>query len=69
MSILSYLENKIYEFKIKNTKGGFITIDEIQARMRNHQNMPTAVFHATKTDYIVKTSSIHGPKIKKRSRR
>ena len=65
-SILLDLEEKLYELKMKKTKGGFITIDEIQERMRNKEPMPTAFFHTKKTDYIVKTRTIHGPKVKKR---
>lgn len=65
-SILLDLEEKLYNLKTKRTKGGFITIDEIQERMCNKEVMPTAFFHTKKTDYIVKARTIHDPKVKKR---
>lgn len=39
---------------MKKIKPKFLTIEEIQERMRNRQYMPTAVFAARKRDYIVK---------------
>ena len=65
-STLLDLEERIYELKMKKTKSGFITVDEIQERMRNKEPMPTAFFHTTKTDYIVKARTIYGPKTQKR---
>ena len=66
---LSLLEDKLYMLKMKRTKHVSLTITEIQERMRNHEYIPTNIFNTTKTDYIVKDRSIHGPngiKIKKR---
>ena len=41
-----------------------MSIKEIQEIMRNDRYMPTAIFSATKTDYIVKPRIIHAPKVK-----
>jgi len=64
--ILMDIEERIYDLKMKRTKDGFITIDEIQEKMRNKEPMLTAVYHAKKTDFIVKARTIHGSKPQKR---
>lgn len=38
----------------------FLTIEEIQEKMRNREPIPTAVFSCKKTDYIVKPRTIFG---------
>lgn len=63
---LTKLQDKIYQFKMKRTDKKSITITEIQERMRSREYIPTNYYNATKTDYIVKARTIHGPKVKKR---
>lgn len=43
--------------KIKPT---FLTVKEIREIMKRGDDMPTAIFSATKTDYIVKPRTIFG---------
>ena len=55
------LEDKLWKYKMSKTKKTYLSIEEI---MRNNEPMPTAIFSATKTDYIVIPRTIHGPKVK-----
>ena len=43
---------------MRKFKPKFLTIKEIQEYMRRGDYMPTAIFSATKTDYIVKPRTI-----------
>lgn len=45
---------------MRKIKPKFITIKEIQEKMRRGEPIPTAIFSATKTDYIVKPRTIFG---------
>lgn len=67
--ILMDLENKLWEYRLSRTKGAYLSIKEIQDIMRNDEPMPTAIFSATKTDYIVKPRTIHGPKVKSKRKK
>ena len=62
------LEDKLWKYKMSNTKKTYLSIEEIQEIMRNDRYMPTAIFSATKTDYIVKPRTIHGPKVKSKKK-
>lgn len=45
---------------MRKFKPKFLTIKEIQEIMKSGEPMPTAIFSATKTDYIVKPRTIFG---------
>jgi len=45
---------------MRKFKPKFLTIKEIQEIMKRGEPMPTAIFSATKTDYIVKPRTIFG---------
>lgn len=44
---------------MKKFKPKFLTIEEIQERMRSGQPIPTAIFSTKKTEYIVKARTIY----------
>ena len=44
---------------MKKIKPKFVTIDEVQEKMRNGEPMPTAIFSARKKEYIVKARTIY----------
>lgn len=67
--ILMDLENKLLEYKLSRTKGAYLSIKELQDIMRKGEPMPTAIFSATKTDYIVKARTIHGAKVKSKRKK
>ena len=48
------------------SKGVYLTVPEIREKMINNEPMPTNIFNATKTDYIVKPTIIHGPRLTKK---
>lgn len=43
--VLIDLENKLWQFRLSRTKGGFVTVKEIQDKMRKDETIPTAIFH------------------------
>lgn len=47
---------------MKRIKPKFLSITEIQEIMKTDRYMPTAIFPAKKTDYIVKPRTIFGNK-------
>lgn len=49
---------------MKKFKPRFLTVKEIREKMKNNEPIPTAIFSATKTDYIVKPRTIFGNKKK-----
>lgn len=51
---------------MKKIKPRFLSITEIQEIMKSDRYMPTAIFSAKKTDYIVKPRTIFGNKKKGR---
>lgn len=61
---LMKLEERLWYLKMSRTKKVYLSIKEIQDKMRNDEPIPTSMFNATKTDYIVKARTIHGPKVK-----
>ncbi len=52
---------------MKKFKPKFLTIEEIQEKMRRGEPMPTAIFSTRKTEYIVKARTIYS-KEKKNSK-
>lgn len=52
---------------MKKFKPKFLTVEEIQEKMRRGEPMPTAIFSAKKTEYIVKARTIYS-KEKKNSK-
>lgn len=64
--ILMKLEERLWNLKMSKTKKTYLNIKEIQGKMRNNEPIPTSIFSATKTDYIVKPKTIHGPKLVKK---
>lgn len=44
---------------MKKFKPKFLTVEEIQEKMRRGEPMPTAIFSAKKTEYIVKARTIY----------
>jgi len=63
---LMKLEDKIYKLKMRSTKKTYLTIEEIQEKMRNREGIPTSIFNTDKIDYIVKARTIYGPKSKRK---
>lgn len=53
---------------MKKPKATYLTVKEIREILINGEDMPTAIFSATKTDYIVKPRTIFGPKVKTKKR-
>lgn len=51
----------------KKIKPVFMTIPEIQQIMRENRWMPTAIFSATHTKYIVSAKTIFSPKKKNKN--
>lgn len=51
---------------MKRTKKVYLSTKEIQDKMRDNKPVPTSIYNATKTDYIVKTRTIHGPVLARR---
>ena len=44
---------------MKKFKPKFLTIEEIQEKMRHSEPMPTAIFSTKKMEYIVKARTIY----------
>ena len=61
---LTILKEKLWKLKMYRTKKVYLSVKEIQDKMQNNEPMPTSIFNATKTDYIVKARTIYGPKPK-----
>ena len=55
---INVIKNKECALYMRKFKPKFLTIKEIQEYMRRGEYMPTAIFSATKTDYIVKPRTI-----------
>lgn len=55
---------RLFKRKIKPV---FLTITEIQQIMREDKWMPTAIFSATRTEYIVPARTIFSPKKKNKN--
>lgn len=58
------LEERLWKLKMAKTKKVYLSIQEIQEKIKNNESMPASMFNATKTDYIVKATRL----IKKRVR-
>lgn len=52
--------------RLKKTKPTFLTCKEIREILIKGEDMPTAIFHATKNEYIVKPRTIFGHQKRKR---
>lgn len=48
-------------------KPKYLTVKEIRKIMKNGEDMPTAIFSATRTEYIVPARTIFSPKEKNRN--
>lgn len=60
MLTIANLAKLLVGLSVRKIKPKFMTIAEIQSRMRDRKPMPTAIFSAKKTDYIVKPRTIFG---------
>jgi len=67
---LLMLEERLWNLRLSKTKKIYLSAQDIQDKMRNNASIPTSMFNATKSDYIVKSNDIYESSlIKKRVKR
>ena len=62
---LTILKEKLLVLKLKESKKRYLTTKENREHLLKGENLPTNIFTAKKTDYIVKPRTIYGPTLKK----
>ena len=62
---LTILNEKLMVLKSKESKKRYLTTKEIREHLLKGETIPTNIFTAKKTDYIVKPRTIYGPVLKK----
>lgn len=66
---LTILEEKIATLKLRRSKKNYLTTKEIREHLLKGESLPTNIFNAKKTDYIVKPRTIYGPTLTKKRKK